>query len=490
MPVSIEPVHLKPLLGMQPGMYLTIIYVLIIALMVFAIGFLPGILHSGKRVTFQSDFIPTTVYIDGRNIGTSPTTVFLPSGDYTVTYAYRDIVSSDFTLSVGHPVFFTWLFPRRQEAFHKLIVNDISTFRMYVEGMFSDFIGWSAITDFSETYHYPPLFTQIAETVVSQGRTSDRVAIVFEYFQAAIRHITSSTALDDAQAAMRIFENESYFTVAQTSALNADLAKTALLFNGANGSIGLNTTPFAFQRSIDAIPAIPAPVDNGNAIPSIVGFSYAGGSFVVGQSVPSDFPGVIKMGIPASVLPFSISALEISEYQWALFMQEKPYWAKENINQLLEAGMVDENYLAGIYPSTTLLSNRPIKNISWYAAFAFCEWLSGRTGLSIELPTESQWEYAAQSVSNKPYQTNLTVIADSKGPSGMLGGYWEFTADAFVPLARYLGSTSKVLQDSADIVVKGGSYLNDPNHIVAATVGVQSREACSETTGFRIVWTK
>ncbi|PKL13193.1 MAG: hypothetical protein CVV52_07040, partial [Spirochaetae bacterium HGW-Spirochaetae-8] len=211
MPVSIEPVHLKPLLGMQPGMYLTIIYVLIIALMVFAIGFLPGILHSGKRVTFQSDFIPTTVYIDGRNIGTSPTTVFLPSGDYTVTYAYRDIVSSDFTLSVGHPVFFTWLFPRRQEAFHKLIVNDISTFRMYVEGMFSDFIGWSAITDFSETYHYPPLFTQIAETVVSQGRTSDRVAIVFEYFQAAIRHITSSTALDDAQAAMRIFENESYF---------------------------------------------------------------------------------------------------------------------------------------------------------------------------------------------------------------------------------------------------------------------------------------
>ena len=490
MPVSIEPVHLKPLLGMQPGIYLTIIYVLIIALVVFSIGFLPGILHSGKRVTFKSDFNPTAVYIDGRNIGTSPTTVFLPSGDYRVTYAYKDIASSDFALNVGHPVFFTWLFPRRQEASYKVLLNDISTFRSYIEDMFSEFIEWSAITDFSDTYHYPPLFTQIAETVVRQERSSIRAAIVFDYFQAAVRHITSSTFLVDAQAAMRILENESYFTAVQTSALNADILKTALLFNGENSTIGIDAAKVDFQRSIDAIPTIAAAAVNGNAIPSIIGFSYAGGSMTVGQSTPADYPGVIRMGIPSTVLPFSISALEISEYQWALFMQEKPYWAKENISRLLEDGMVDENYLAGIYPSTTLLSNRPIKNISWYAASAFCEWLSTRTGLSVGLPTEAQWEHAAQSVSNKPYQTNLTVIADSKGPSGMMGGYWEFMADPFIPLARYLGTSSNVLQDTADIVVKGGSYLNDPNHIVVATVGVQSREACSETTGFRIVWTK
>jgi len=480
MPVSVKPVHLQAFLGMQPGVYLTIIYTLAIGLLVFTIGFLPGMLSSGKRVTFQSNLIPTAVYVDGRNVGTSPTTVFLPSGTYEATYAYKDIVSSRFSFEVGHPLFLTWLFPRRQTVTHDIQINDISTFRLYVEHMFSEIIGWSAITDFTDTYHYPPIFSQIARSVSSQNRSSGYSELVFKYFLEALRHITSITLLSDAQEALRILKNESYLSDSQANTLSEQLRKVELLFSGALGEIGLASVAGGFSRSLDSLPTNP----------SMIGFSYQGGSFILGESVPLDYPGVIRMGINVNVLPFSISALEISEYQWALFMQDNTYWSKENLEQLIHDGKVDGNYLAGIYPSTTLLSNRPIKNISWYAAKAFCEWLGGKTGLSVDLPTEAQWEFAARSISDRPYQTNLTVLADSKGPSGMMGGYWEFTADAFVPLLRYLGPTTSILQESADIVVKGGSYLNDQNHITIATVGVQRREACSETTGFRVVWTK
>ena len=480
MPVSVEPVHLRPFLGMQPGVYLTILYMLLIMLIVFMIGFLPGILHSGKRVTFQSNLTPTAVFVDGQNIGTTQTTVFLPSGTYKVTYAYKDIISNEYSFEVGHPVFLTWLFPRRQNVSFELNLSDISTFRLFIEDMVSEIIHWSAITEFTDTYHYPPLFSQVAQSVIRQARSDDRATIVYDYLQEALYHITSPSILMDAQDALRILESEAYFSAEQTATLSNKLEKIGLLFNGGTGDIGLSAKFEDVQRSIDTI----------QANPSIIGFSYEGGAFIVGDSTSQDYPGVTRMGFTTKVSPFSISALEISEYQWALFMQEDTYWSKENIEELIRDGKVDENYLAGTYPSTTLLSNRPIKNISWYAAKAFCSWLGEQTGLSIDLPTEVQWEYAARSVSNKPYQTNLTVIADSKGPSGMMGGYWEFTADSFVPLSRYLGPSVFALHQAADIVVKGGSYLNDSNHITRATVGVQSREACSETTGFRIVWTK
>ena len=39
---------------------------------------------------------------------------------------------------------------------------------------------------------------------------------------------------------------------------------------------------------------------------------------------------------------------------------------------------------------------QPVVGISWYEAVAFCLWLSDVTGEKVMLPTEDQWQYAAQ----------------------------------------------------------------------------------------------
>ena len=40
--------------------------------------------------------------------------------------------------------------------------------------------------------------------------------------------------------------------------------------------------------------------------------------------------------------------------------------------------------------------DRPINNITWYEAEAYCNWLSRETGETYALPTEAQWERAAR----------------------------------------------------------------------------------------------
>ena len=137
------------------------------------------------------------------------------------------------------------------------------------------------------------------------------------------------------------------------------------------------------------------------------------------------------------------------------------------------------------------MSGRPIRSISYNAAQAYCSYLSESTGEEYRLPTEAEWYAASLSAQGKPYASTLVGIDDDKSsPSFMMGQLWEMTSTPIIPLMR-LSSYGKAIELGGlypydGIIVKGGSYINDPESITNETVGAAERSETSPFIGFRV----
>ena len=57
-------------------------------------------------------------------------------------------------------------------------------------------------------------------------------------------------------------------------------------------------------------------------------------------------------------------------------------------------------------------ANRPVEQVSWHDAVAFCEKLSEQTGRTYRLPSEAEWEYACRAGTNTPFYFGPTITAD------------------------------------------------------------------------------
>ncbi|MBE2295767.1 MAG: SUMF1/EgtB/PvdO family nonheme iron enzyme [Phycisphaerales bacterium] len=128
--------------------------------------------------------------------------------------------------------------------------------------------------------------------------------------------------------------------------------------------------------------------------------------------------------------------------------------------------------------------NRPVINVSWHDAQAYCAWLSAQTGRPYRLPREVEWEYACRAGTDTPFHFGKRISADqanfdlSRGqtvpvgtfPSNafglheMHGNVWEWCQDTWHN--NYQGAPIDDSAWEADEktkfrVVRGGSWLNN-----------------------------
>lgn len=77
--------------------------------------------------------------------------------------------------------------------------------------------------------------------------------------------------------------------------------------------------------------------------------------------------------------------------------------------------------IMGKNPSDHKRPRNPVERVSWDEAVEFCQKLSQKTGKTVRLPTEAEWEYACRAGSKTPFNTGETIRTDQANCSSKLG---------------------------------------------------------------------
>lgn len=107
----------------------------------------------------------------------------------------------------------------------------------------------------------------------------------------------------------------------------------------------------------------------------------------------------------------------------------------------------------------------PRTNVNWYTAVAFCYWLSARTGEPVMLPTEAQWQRAAQGDDGRTYPWGNTE------PDETRCNFAKHVGQA-TPVTRYpKGASPYGVMDMSGNVWEWGLNLTDDPAGTAVTGG-------------------
>ncbi len=149
---------------------------------------------------------------------------------------------------------------------------------------------------------------------------------------------------------------------------------------------------------------------------------------------------------------------------------------------------------------------RPVINISWQDAHEFAIWLSEKSGKSLRLPSEAEWEYAAksgqkdiwdtQNAGNKAncegcykWDNNESVPvaqfpANAFGLYDLQGNVWEWTRDCYTDTYQQKNNTPAACDTKA---VRGGSWYDLPTQLRSSNRSKAAIKKQSNRIGFRLV---
>ena len=220
---------------------------------------------------------------------------------------------------------------------------------------------------------------------------------------------------------------------------------------------------------------------------SLAGVTYEmvrveGGDFTMGSRSQNNPYSTFSMNQPAhrvSLKPYAIGRTEVSQELWQAVM--------------------------GSNPSHNKGLKRPVENVSWDDCQQFLQKLNAMCGTRFRLPTEAEWEYAADGCNDAMSNTysgvsrpkNVAQMGDATGDCGskqpaalglfdMAGNVAEWCQDYF---GRYTSANEQNPtgpRTGLQRVVRGGSYADAPEMMINTQRYHMKPKQASPTVGFRL----
>jgi len=234
------------------------------------------------------------------------------------------------------------------------------------------------------------------------------------------------------------------------------------------------------------------PLDNGEQGPALV--VIPPGEFLMGS--PEDEPGRAGNERRHRVLikrPFALGQTPVTFADYTLFCEASGrHWPDH------------EDWGRG---------QRPVINVDWLDAVAYCEWLSMQTGFRYRLPTEAEWEYAARAGAVTAFHHGAELgpeqarfhgtgaaepaemgtvavgqfLANAWGLHDIHGNVWEWTGSEYDE--HYEGAERAFMfhNQTGQRVLRGGSWSNPPRWLRLACRFWYGPWLCNFNVGFRVV---
>ena len=410
-----DQVRLKPVMGIRPGVWLTVLYSIILLGVLFFLLAFPGLINPGAALLIKTEPAGAAIRVDGVYMGTSGSAdkIFVSKGTHTLEAVLPGFETASAVYEIPGRIFGSLFFPLRCPVEFTLETGDPAA---AFAGAIADFAAWSFGGEPTAVWQIP---LSLSEGAYRTGPENDPA--VEELLQAASRFTVTRAALRDLVRAKIFLDSGG---LSPSPAGLTDSISDILLFLSENpGSAewlsGLLPPESAavvrasnwYKSEFSAETHILPGSDTG--VPAAGRFELAGlfftgipaGTLVSGGFISSSAP----FPHSADIKNFMISENPVPRTLFETFLNENPLWREEQ----------SDLYPAEIYERVE------ITGISWFAAEAFCQWLTKRlpasmAAMEVRLPTEAEWEYAAK-----------TGIVNM-GNSARAG--WEWCADPFVPL--------------------------------------------------------
>ncbi len=513
-PEENQGVKLKPLWGMQPTHYIGLFYGIGFGLILFFLLIFPGLYHGGSQVTIHTVPEGASVYIDNVRLGSSPLTTFLKAGSHTLQIRKVGFFPVTQTIAVERRIVGSLFFPRKMEVRVplKLTSSDI-----LFSGAYDELTSWVLAESPTSIRPYPPILRNLASDLTRSSKDYPVPPETWnKFFLQCLPQINSEGVFKDFLGALslvqsngKVLTHRSFLEVLKFfAALLNDQPNTLYWFSFVlppSSSSTLKNHPVIARRLEDISRerksrSLPPPMPAGKPSPIRIGgmefIPIPEGAYHKGWAMKAEsgaFAESLFMPYPVRISPFFLLSTEVTEEQFSTFLQETPAWAPSARETLKKQGLVDDGYLSSWNNSSEPPHpSLPVREISYFAAKAFCQWLQTKyPAYRFDLPSEEEWEWAATLNTDStpfffPSELKPVHLGD-KGRWGlrfMLGNVWEWTDTWFAPLQDLFPEVS--LKRGAEKIVKGGSYINSPDTITVSTRGSQPPTWCTPYLGFRI----
>jgi len=420
-----DQIKLEPIAGIRPGVYLTAIYSFILLVILFFLLILPGLKNNGAMVVVKTEPQGAAVRIDGVYMGVSGSRIFVPKGTHTIETVLPGFNSESAVHQIPGRVFGSLFFPRLYPVTFTLKPPDpVSAFTLYA----ADFAEWSFMGEPTSAWQIPLI---LSEGAYRTGPANDPA--MQEILLAASRFTVTRAGLRDLLRAKILMDN---------SGLSPSPA-------GLLGSISdilsfLSENPGSAEWLSGLLPSKYAEAIGASAWSNEYKtdrFTFSGLGITVPAARRLELSGLRFTGISEGyigggrgtlhrmlsirrVKAFMISENPVPRSLFETFLNENPEWREHKTDYFPEQLY---SYPAETFPRDV------ITGVTWFAAEAFCKWLTTRLPASM-----------AGMEARLPAEIELELAGIAYGVGNMPGSGWEWCADPFAPLQFITASPEAV----------------------------------------------